>query len=94
MANQLLGPATPAPDDIAYAASIRFIEAMESIQLSVTTAKVVTPAGREPGVRVGTISSGDLDALSLLIEAEAVRRSRARALGQALGAEAEGVCGL
>ena len=61
------------PGDLAYAASLRFIEAMEAIGLFVTTAKVVTPEGREPGVRVGTISTADLDALSRLLEAEARR---------------------
>jgi hypothetical protein len=67
-------------EDIAYAASIRFIEALDSIGLTVTTAKVVTPEGRAPGVRVGTFSSPDLDALSGLIEAEAARRATTRAL--------------
>jgi len=61
--------------ELAYAASLRFIEAMEAIGLSVTTAKVVTPEGREPGVRVGTISTADLDALSRLLEDEAARRA-------------------
>lgn len=75
--------------DVAYVASVRFIEAMESIDLSVTTAKVVTPEGREPGVRVGTISSADLDALSGLIEAEAARRGRT----PGVPVVAEGVCG-
>jgi hypothetical protein len=63
--------------DAAYAASVRFIEAMESIDLSVTTAKVVTPEGGEPGVRVGTISSADLEELTRLIVAEAARRALA-----------------
>jgi len=62
-------------EDVAYAASLRFIEAMEAVELSVTTAKVVTPEGRQAAVRVGTISTTDLDALSGLLEAEATRRT-------------------
>ena len=61
--------------DIAYAASVRFIEAMEAMQLSVTSATVVAPEGQDPGVRVGMVSTGDLDALSRLLEAEAARRA-------------------
>jgi hypothetical protein len=75
MVSGALGTAASRAEDIAYAASLRFIEAVEAIGLSVTTATVVTPEGREPGVRVGTISTPDLDALSRLLEAEAMRRA-------------------
>ncbi|MBC3842174.1 hypothetical protein GXW82_24115 [Streptacidiphilus sp. 4-A2] len=60
---------------------------MASIQLSVTTAEVVAVEGRDPAVRVGTIGCADLDALSRLIEDEAVRRGRAQALRIALDPE-------
>ncbi len=75
MVNQASDPRASLLADIAYAASLRFIEAMEAIQLSVTSATVVTPEGREPGVRVGVISPGDLDTVSRLLEDEAARRT-------------------
>jgi len=78
MVNRAAEQPDRAAADVAYAASLRFIEAMESIELSVTTAKVVIPEGREPAVRVGTITTGDLDTLSRLLEAEAARRAGVR----------------
>lgn len=75
MVNQASDPTASLLADIAYAASLRFIEAMEAIQLSVTSATVVAPEGQDPGVRVGVISTGDLDTLSRLLEAEFTRRT-------------------
>jgi hypothetical protein len=76
MAIQPVGGTIPPAADVAYAASLRFLMAMASIQLSVTTAQVVDVEGQEPAVRVGTISCVHLDALSQLIEDEAARRTQ------------------